>query len=541
MKSISTKRRIWIGIALVAVLLALALLPPLINVNRFSRRIAGSISSSLGRPVTLDNVRMKLLPLPGFTIENFVVSEDPRFGDEPVMRADVVYATLRWSSLWRGRLEVSTISLQEPHVNLVQNAEGKWNLEAILMHAAAIDSAPTQQAKAGPTPRFPYIEATDGRINVKLGEEKTPLSLTGAEFALWLPNPQEWRFRIKARPVRTDTDASDTGEVNIEATLRRAASVNDVPVQMESRWKDIQLGEGSKVLFGKDMGWRGVGAITLRIDGTLGDASVTSDVRLRDVRRADFVPARQMDVESHCEARATGVLHSLLGLRCSMQADPANGAHVATSPQIQMVPAGTLSLTGDVPSVTDWNSADLSVKVSAISPEYALDWLRLFSIRIPPRLQATGSLDGAFSHGPATAGMWAGNATCNCTLSVPEKDDKVRQIPVQMDAEVTNDGTGGRAVDVSVVVSPVDKGHPAAANSHAGLGAMRINGEGFEAHSAGGPTGVLTQMGSLFPPLVDGMPTECATQECSVLRHWGDGQPVWTVRAATTRKGQRRK
>ena len=86
---------------MVVVLLFLALTPPMINVNRLQRRIAASISASLGRPVTLDRVTLHVLPMPGFTLENLVVGEEPGFGAEPVIRANVVEVTLRPSSLWR--------------------------------------------------------------------------------------------------------------------------------------------------------------------------------------------------------------------------------------------------------------------------------------------------------------------------------------------------------------------------------------------------------------------------------------------------------
>ena len=57
--------------------------PPLLNVGRYQRRIVTSMSESLGRPVHLDKVTLHLLPMPGFTLDNFVVSEDPAFGNEP--------------------------------------------------------------------------------------------------------------------------------------------------------------------------------------------------------------------------------------------------------------------------------------------------------------------------------------------------------------------------------------------------------------------------------------------------------------------------
>src|SRR5207302_234030 len=129
------------------VVLLLVLLPPLISVNRYQKRIANAISDSLGRPVHLDRVSLNLLPLPGF------------------------------SPLWRRRVEFSTISFTDPSVNLVHLADGKWNLASILLHAAHIDAAPTAQRRAGSAPRFPYIEATGARVNLKFNQEKTPFSL----------------------------------------------------------------------------------------------------------------------------------------------------------------------------------------------------------------------------------------------------------------------------------------------------------------------------------------------------------------------------
>lgn len=145
-----------LNLAVVAlILLLLVLLPPLVSVNRYQKRIANSISASLGRPVHLDKVSLNLLPLPGFTLENFVVDEDPAFGSEPVIRANSVRATLRISSLWRRRIEFSTISFTDPSVNLVHTAEGKWNLESILLHASHVEAAPTAQKKPAPLPASP--------------------------------------------------------------------------------------------------------------------------------------------------------------------------------------------------------------------------------------------------------------------------------------------------------------------------------------------------------------------------------------------------
>src|SRR5579875_3606636 len=113
---------------LLVIVLLLMLLLPMINVSRFQHRISQSLSQSLGHTVHVDSVTLNLLPLPGFTFTNFVVDEDPAFGSEPIIRANSVRATLRLTSLWRRRIEFSTISFDQPSVNLVHLSNGKWNM-----------------------------------------------------------------------------------------------------------------------------------------------------------------------------------------------------------------------------------------------------------------------------------------------------------------------------------------------------------------------------------------------------------------------------
>ena len=98
---------------------------------------------------------LRLLPQPGFDLENFVVHEDPEFGAEPVLQSSDVVATVRVSSLLRGRLEIARLSLTEPSLNLVRNSEGRWNLEKLVERAASTPVAPDCQGQERSTPRLP--------------------------------------------------------------------------------------------------------------------------------------------------------------------------------------------------------------------------------------------------------------------------------------------------------------------------------------------------------------------------------------------------
>jgi AsmA protein len=407
------RRRRWIWtLAVLALLLLLVLTPPLVNVNRLRRSIVAGMSASLGRPVHLDRVSLNVLPVPGFTLENLVVSEDPAFGYEPTIRANVVEITLRPSSLWRRQVEISTIRFVEPSLNLVRNAQGQWNIESLLMHAASADAAPTAQHDAGAAPRFPYIEARNARVNLKLGQEKQPFSLTDADFAVWLPNSQQWNIRLQAHPERTDSNVTDTGTVRLEGSLARATKMEDARVQMQASWHDAQLGEASRLLTGNDAGWRGTLNIDTAVNGTLSRADFTTGIHFNDVRRADFLPAQLLDLSISCAAAADTLRGQLNQLHCTL-------------PIGDTTPVEFSAATLDLESPGDSAS---TLRINALPLSNVLDWTRLFSQRIPPDLNPRGSVDGKLDwsgkpSSPRTQAVgWSGGLTATLAQAAPARE-----------------------------------------------------------------------------------------------------------------------
>src|SRR5512133_2536765 len=94
-----------VALAIVLVVILGFLVPPFVNVNRYRGRITTSMGRALGRPVTVGSVSLRLFPQPGFDLGNVSVGEDRAFGYEPMLHAEEVRASLRLTSLWRGRLE----------------------------------------------------------------------------------------------------------------------------------------------------------------------------------------------------------------------------------------------------------------------------------------------------------------------------------------------------------------------------------------------------------------------------------------------------
>jgi len=381
-------RRVLQVIGILALLAALIFVPPLVSMNHYRRQIASSISASLGRPVRIDSVTLNLLPMPGFTLQNFIVGEDPAFGSEPIIRANSVSATLRFHSLWRRRVEFSRILLDAPSVNLVRLPDGRWNLQSILLRASHVRAAPTAQRAGGDTPRFPYIEATGARVNLKFGSEKLPISLTDATFALWLPQPDSWNLRLAGHPARTDTAATDTGMLRLEGSLGRGPQLNDIPINLTASWLNAPLGAASWIILGRDAGVRGELALRASAKGIAGDSAVTSQLELTSLRRAEFVPDHQLSADVHCTALATRLFHRLDQIRCLWPTGEEGGG---------------LTVEGTLPDVTEPTSARGDAVLANMPADNLLNALKAASARVDRNLHASGNTYGHIVYGEPAA------------------------------------------------------------------------------------------------------------------------------------------
>lgn len=395
-------------IALLAVLL-LAFLPPLVNVSRFQHRVDSEISAALGRPVHFDRLSLNLLPMPGFTLENFVIEEDPAFGYEPTLRAGEVRIHLRLSSLWRRRVEFSSISFTDPSVNLVHASDGRWNFQALLLQASRIPAAPTAQPHAGPSLRFPYIEATGARVNLKLDQEKTPVSLTDADFALWQPEEHRWQFRIAAHPLRTDITPGENGTLRAEGTLGsdgEHATLADMPVNLHATWQDAQLGGLTSLLLGRDAGLRGDLAASLAVLGTIGRNTITATLSVENARRADFIPPHSISLSAGCRATAESSFHAFASIECRL-------------PPADFSSPAMLALAASVPDVRHPELSSVRLDVPSLPSQTLYDWLGVATPHPPMAFAGRGTLTGALKWGmqarspdqaaqPSGAPAWTG-------------------------------------------------------------------------------------------------------------------------------------
>ena len=389
-QAIAKKRRIkrWI-LSVVALLLAMAIVaPPLVSLNRVHRRIADSISQAIGRPVRMSSIKLRLLPRPGFEIADFVVEEDPGFGAEPILRSSQVVASVRLLPLWRGRLEIARIAFEEPSVNLVRNREGRWNFNSLLSQAAQVPKAPTGERHPGSLQRFPYIDASNARINFKSGDEKLPFSFFNADLAVWLETPGEWRIEFAAQPVRTDLslDLANTGTFRLDGSLRHATALSQMPMRLHAEWANAPLGQLSKILTGSDADWRGQLDAAADITGSLDRASLQLTATGQTIHRVEFDPREPLNVTVTCQASFTRAGRLFDAVTCLAPTGP-----------------GHLLLTGSVRGAAANPDPNLTLELNNVPVPWALDGVRLVRAGFGSALVAAGTIDGRFTYASQAA------------------------------------------------------------------------------------------------------------------------------------------
>jgi len=175
-------RKVGIGVLIfvAVVIVALLVVPMFLNVNAYRGRIQSELQSRLGRSITLGEMHLKLLP-PRFSVENLSIADDPRFQtNRPFAQATQLEVAVKLLPLIHGDLQVSSLNLQRPYIQLVRNAQGVWNFST-LGHPGPSPSQqpagrpappatrpgnPPSQPSSGPAFQLDNLQIADGQISV---------------------------------------------------------------------------------------------------------------------------------------------------------------------------------------------------------------------------------------------------------------------------------------------------------------------------------------------------------------------------------------
>jgi AsmA protein len=126
-------KKVVIGFCLIIALLIVAvlLLPFLIDLNNYKDRYQPMIEEALNRKIVLNDLRLTIIPIIGVRIAGFTVMDDPAFSQTPFASLTSLDIGIKLMPLLTGRVEVEEITLKEPVITVIKNQHGALNVSTI--------------------------------------------------------------------------------------------------------------------------------------------------------------------------------------------------------------------------------------------------------------------------------------------------------------------------------------------------------------------------------------------------------------------------
>jgi len=263
------------GLLLLLLVVVAALIgAPFLKADRFGPRIQVGLEKALGRKVEIGAVRLHLLTGPGFSVRKVVIHERPEISAEPVAYVDDLVVRIRLLSLLAGRLEFSSLRLDKPHVNLMRQADGVWNVQALL--------APTgTQGGGGEGAPFPELEVRSGRLNFKIDDRKSAYYFTDADIDFSAVGGGNFDIWFVGEMARTDRMARGLGRVMARGRLRDTGG--EPKLNLEAQLERSALQELAQLAGYRDLGVHGVVKSRAEISGPMSALQIKGQLELTEL------------------------------------------------------------------------------------------------------------------------------------------------------------------------------------------------------------------------------------------------------------------
>lgn len=405
-------RKVLMAIVAVVVVVVAALLifAATFNVNKYRGTIQSQLEEKLGRPVQLGEMHLSIFP-PRFRVENLSIADDPQFSSStPFVKAQELDVSVKLLPLLHKQVELNSVILQRPSLNLIKNQSGAWNFSS-LGHPANAPAPTPPQAPGGrrsPSPQKPpetptpgeqfslgELSISDGTISVL--DQKTsqkPSVYDHIDVSLKNFSPQ--------RPFSVDVVAHMAGTGSQQVQLQGTGGPVDnaqpakTPFHGTLTVKQVNTSDLSKFLSSSALaGTEGVLTGTTKIDNDSGKLSAQGENQIQNVK-----------------LRGTD-----LGFPISVQYDLTNdqNAELTTIRNLVLQLGSTpLHLSGTLNSKSQTPVVDLNVKANNVSIAEAMKLAALSGVALSPGTDATGNVNiNLQARGPAEKPALSGTVTAS--------------------------------------------------------------------------------------------------------------------------------
>src|SRR5271169_2661545 len=257
-------RKLVIAVVAVVVLfvLAMLLLPHIIDVNQYRGEIQAQLQNRLHRPVQFGAMSLAVFPV-RVRVQDVNIGEDPRFHSAlPFAQVGEMDISVKLLPLLTQSIEIHSLTLKRPEIELIKDAAGVWNFSS-LGQAPATPAAPAQAApqaqqaapakpsaapsNAGESFSLDELKIADGQVAVTDLQKRQPrevddhIDLTVDDFA---PDKQfsiDLAAHVPGRGAETLSLAGKAGPIN-------HAQVLSTPFDGKLKLNEVSLAGAHKFL-----------------------------------------------------------------------------------------------------------------------------------------------------------------------------------------------------------------------------------------------------------------------------------------------------
>lgn len=121
------RKSIILLIAIVVLVASVWLIPSLVDVNHYHKRIQAELEKRFARQVSLGKMHLNVVPF-RFRVENLVIGDDPRFNTgRAFAQAQELDVSPKLWPLLHGNVQIQSLTMKSPQIELVRNQLGVWN------------------------------------------------------------------------------------------------------------------------------------------------------------------------------------------------------------------------------------------------------------------------------------------------------------------------------------------------------------------------------------------------------------------------------
>lgn len=154
-----------LGVLLLVVVLGVGALL-LVDANHFRPQIQATLGQALGREVTLGKLHASVWS-GSLDADEIRIGDDPAFGHQPFISAQSLQLGVRlWPLLLRRQLQITSLTLDQPSVRLLQDRTGRWNFASLGGGTSAV-AAPAASAAQPLAFSVDTLRIKDGRIDLQ--------------------------------------------------------------------------------------------------------------------------------------------------------------------------------------------------------------------------------------------------------------------------------------------------------------------------------------------------------------------------------------